>query len=277
MNELPTQNTGLLLDFSPSIWLAGDIPYEIILESGNWLEHNVVAERQKGDFDTKGCVTYSLCNNIEIQHKFKGINLNLSDRFTAKASDTQQNGNTFERVADSMRNIGVVKESDYPNDPFAPNWNTYYQTIPQTVMQKAVKVDMNYAIIPRSTDWANQLRKYLKQSPLWITWPASPYHAMTLMNVRSDNIYADVKDHYQDIKKIKISDIAIAAVVKLNKLINMNDNFVIYKDGSEYQLALKAKSEEGFAQQLFSAGATHLLTSDGKPNFVEIDKIAKIQ
>lgn len=56
----------------------------------------------------------------------------------------------------------------------------------------------------------------------------------------------------------------------------MNDNIVIYKNGSEYQLAHKAKSEEGFAQQLFDANASNLLTLEGKPNFVEIDKIARI-
>lgn len=56
----------------------------------------------------------------------------------------------------------------------------------------------------------------------------------------------------------------------------MNDNIVIYKNGSEYQLAHKAKSEEGFAQQLFDANASNLLTPEGKPNFTEIDKIARI-
>lgn len=274
MNELPLHNTGLLTEFSPSIWLAADIPYEVVLESGNWLPYNVGAEKQKDPVESMGCVTFSLGNNLEIQHKFKGIDINLSDRFTAKMSDTQMNGNTFERVADSMRNIGVVREETWPNSPKAQTWAEYYRMPPQEVINKAVKVDFNYAIIPRATDWSAQLQKYLKQSPLWITWPADPYHAMTLMRVSGSTAY--VKDHYQDIKTVKVSDIAIAAVVKLNKLINFMDNIVIYKNGSEYQLAHKAKSEEGFAQQLFDAGASHLLTSEGKPNWVEIDKVARI-
>jgi len=57
--------------------------------------------------------------------------------------------------------------------------------------------------------------------------------------------------------------------------IPMNPNVVIYKNGSEYQLAFKAVSEQGFAQQLLDAGCPSLV-KDGKPNFVEIDKIAHV-
>lgn len=56
----------------------------------------------------------------------------------------------------------------------------------------------------------------------------------------------------------------------------MHDNIAIYKNGNEYQVAYRIKSEEGLAQILFGAGAGDLLTTDGKPNFVEIDKITHV-
>jgi hypothetical protein len=71
---------------------------------------------------------------------------------------------------------------------------------------------------------------------------------------------------------ISVSKIYYALKIVLTHM----PNIVIYKNGSEYQIAHKAKSEEGFAQQLFDAGAHHLLTSDGKPNFAEIDKVAHL-
>ena len=56
----------------------------------------------------------------------------------------------------------------------------------------------------------------------------------------------------------------------------MNDNIRIFKNGSEYIVGSRTKSEEGLAQKLFDAGADNLLTLEGKPNFVEIDKISHV-
>lgn len=236
---LPIQNTGLIPEITPSAWLGGNIPYQVVNENANWVPFDVEHEKQKDPLETMACVTFSLLNNLEIQHKFRGVDINLADRFTAKVSNTQQNGNTFERVADSCRlsssrGVGVVLEPIWPNKPKAQTWAEYYATIPQDVLQKALKVDFNYEIVPRSTNWVETLRYNLKQCPLWITWPANPYHAMTLLNIREDNINADVKDHYSNsIRRIKVSDIALAARVVLNQLINeemklVKDNGTVY-------------------------------------------------
>lgn len=253
MEELPNHNTGLINEFSPSVWLGGNIPYEVRLESGNWLPFDVVHEKQKDPVEVMACVTFSLLNNFEIQHKFKGIDINLSDRFTAKASDTQMNGNTFERVADSTRHTGVVREETYPNNPKAQTWAEYYKEIPQDVLKKAVKVDFNYEIIPRVADWSGQLQKYLKQCPLWITIPEPhPNHAVTLLRVVGNTAY--IKDHYsQAIRTIKVSDISIAAKVVLNKLIQFNMNqtkIVLSKDGKTVYKAVPIATDfENFKKQ----------------------------
>lgn len=239
MPDLPQHNTGLIPDLTPNVWIGGSIPYVVNNESADWRPYVANYELQRDPLETMACVTFSLLNNLEIQHKFRGVDINLADRFTAKVSDTQMNGNTFENVADSCRAsssrcVGVVKEPIWPNNKYK-TWAEYYANIPQEVLQKALKVDFNYEIIPRSTDWANTLRYNLKQCPLWITWPANPYHAMTVLFVKPDNINAVALDHYdQQIKTIKVSDIAIAARVVLNKLINeetmqlIKDNGVVY-------------------------------------------------
>lgn len=244
---LPKHNTGLIPQLSSTIWVAGQIPYEVRLESGDWRPFDVLHERQKDPVEVMACVTFSELNNIEIQNKFAGVDVNFSDRFTAKVSDTQMNGNTFERVNDSMRHIGVVPESVYPNEPKAQTWSEYYQPIPQHILDQAVKLDISYGVIPRVSDWSGQLKKYLKQSPLWITWPASPYHAMTLMHVSGSTAY--VKDHYsQSIRTVKVDDIAIAAVVKLNKPTNMTKRYIV-KDGSKMGLLVS----EGFGGNIVYA------------------------
>lgn len=253
MNKLPNYNTGLIPEFSESIWIGSQIPYEIRLESGDWLPFDVVHEKQKDPVECMDCVTFSLLNNFEVQHKSKGVDINLSDRFTAKVSDTQMNGNTFERVADSARRIGVVREETYPNNPKAQTWAEYYKPVPQDILSKAVKVDFNYEIIPRTSDYEAQLKKYLKQCPLWITIPApNPNHAVTLMRISNGKAY--IKDHYsQAIRTIPVSDISIAAKVVINKLIEFNMNqtkIVLSKDGKTVYKAVPVATDfENFKKQ----------------------------
>ena len=277
MTELPQKNTGLIPEITEDAWLGGNIPYQVNNESADWRPYDVEHEKQKDPVETMACVTFSLLNNLEIQHKFKGVDINLSDKFSAKVSNTQQNGNTFERVADSCRlsssrSIGVVAESIWPNKPKAQSWAEYYKSIPQEILQEALKVDFNYEFIPHSTSWAETLRHNLKQCPLWITWPKDPYHAMTLMYVYPDNINADAKDHYtQSIKKIKVSDIALAARVVLNQLINKTmTNSLIVKNGSEWGIYDPATSEDGLITLMRNRGIPVPLKADGS---LDWDKI----
>lgn len=251
MSELPKQNTGLIPEFSQNIWLGGRIPYQVVLESGDWRPHVGVHEKQRDPVECKGCVSFSLTNNIEIQHDFKGIKINLSDRALAKVSDTQQNGNTFERVADAARKIGVLFEHQWPNLPKAFSWAEYYKPIPQELLSKAIKLDFNYEIAPHETNWAAALRRELKQCPLWVTWPQNPYHAVTLLAVPNDTD-AYVQEHYDiPIKKVRVSDIAIAAKVVINKYISMNETkIVLSKDGKTVYKAVPVATDfENFKKQ----------------------------
>lgn len=259
-------NSGLIPDISPSIWLGEQIEYSVVNETGNWRPYVTRHERQKDPLETMACVSFSCNNALETQYKFYGIDVNFSDRALAKMSNTQVNGNTLEAVNNTARHIGLLLESQWPNEPKATTWADYYKPIPTTLQP----VPQSFQYAWTAVDVPN-LKKELKQSPLQITIVAPhPNHAVTLLHIEGDKAY--IQDHYNyQIRQISVSSIAVALKVVLRKPMN---NVVIYKNGSEYQIAHKAKSEEGLAQQLFDAGAGHLLTSDGKPNFAEIDKIA---
>lgn len=265
---IPQHNTGLINNFSENIWLGGTIPDVVINESGDWLDYDVTHEKQKDPIETMACVTFSLNNNLEIQHNFKGIDLNLSDRFSAKMNDTQMNGNTFERVADAARKIGVVPESLYPNSPKAQTWAEYYRAISQEIINKAVKVDFNYEIIARTNDFEAQLQKYLKQCPLWITiYSPNPNHAVTLLKVSNGKAW--IKDHYsQSIKTIKVSDIAIAARVVLNNLINFNMNEFVKTINNKGQVGIVvfADTVENYKFLCKSYGVEPKVNTDGTIN-----------
>ncbi len=215
------------------------------------------------------CATFSDLSSLEIQAKQQtGIEPNWSDRFIAKMSGTTPRGNYLDKVADTVRSIGLVREEDWPA-PINYTWNSYYADIPQDVINKAIKVNIAYeSIVPSETE----LLYHLKQCPIQIVIPnPNPNHAVVLVHI--ENGLAYYFDSYSPyLKTIAVNKIHYA----LKIVLTMPTNFTIYKNGSEYQLAHKAKSEEGFAQQLFDAGLNHLLTSDGKPNFDEINKIAHV-
>src|ERR1044072_4550351 len=269
MTDIPNVNTGFLPGSgTKNLWIGGTIPYEVRLESGDWRPFVPLGEKQKDPLETMACVTFSDLNILETQAKQQtGIEPNWSDRFIAKLSGTTPQGNYLDKVADTVRNVGLVREEDWPTPPNA-TWNTYYADIPQDVLSKAMKVTVAYESVAPS-----DFKKHLKQSPLQvIVTNTNPHHAVALVHIDGTTAYY-YDSYYPYLKTTNLSNLYNYA---LKIVLTMNDHIVIYKNGSEYQLALKAKSEEGFAQQLFDAGAANLLTSDGKPNFPEIDKIAHV-
>lgn len=269
MNELPDYNTGLIPDITPSLWMGADnaIPYEVRLESGDWRPFVVRHEKQKDPLETMACVSFSCNNCLEIQYLFFGIDVNFSDRLLAKTSDTQQNGNTLERVNDTARNGGLVLETEWPNKQFK-TWAEYYADIPQDVLNKRVKQDFQYqwtAVTPEN------LKKQLKQSPLQITIPAPhPYHAVTLLHIDGDKAY--IQDHYSyQIRQIKVSAIAVALKVVLTKP-NMTNSKLV-KQGSTYGYFDPATAEDALISAMRNRGITPPLKADGKLDWDKVNSM----
>ena len=109
----------------------------IIRADGQW--EDVENERQSSDdFDTFSCVSFGMNTQEELYMKNRyGIDENHSDRFLAKASDTQPNGNTPQKVYEARRKRGFVLEIEWPWTT-EKTWAEYMADIPQKLYTLAI-------------------------------------------------------------------------------------------------------------------------------------------
>lgn len=186
-------NLGVLLGKRDSDFIGGTIPYEVRVPSGDWGEWLPSTEKQKDPVETMACVTFSALNSLETQYKFlTGQEINFSDRFTAKMSDTTPQGNYQYKVADSIRKDGLVLESDYPSPTGTFDWNIYYQQIPQSVKDKAIKFDIAYEWIDNNKE---QMLYHVKHAPLQIVI-MNGRHAVENFFIRSEQGVYEYFDSY---------------------------------------------------------------------------------
>lgn len=254
MNDIPQKNTGVIEGSgTKNLYIAGTIPYEVVLESGDWRPFLVIGEKQFRVEDFMDCVTFSDLSDLEIQEKQQtAVEVNWSDKFIAKLSGTTHDGNYLDVVADTVRKIGVVREEEWPTAAF-DNWNSYYAPIPQEVIDKALKKSIAYEFI--SVDKASLLY-HLKQCPIQITIPKPhPNHAVVLVAIEGDTAF--YFDSYPGttnyLKTIDVSLISYALKIVLKG--NMKITFVHRTGTSEYGFV-----EEGQLGSHYSpaADADHL-------------------
>lgn len=175
----------------------------------NYEDSLPVKEVQERGFETYSCVSFSADNNIEILHKRQyGVEQNYSDRYTASMSDTVPgSGNTFKKVADSIRKNGMVLEEEYPWG--GTNNVEYLQKPPQSVKDKAKAWLQAFEIQYEWVDWAgcdpNEIYQALLYGPVQVSVDANATytreiskntnHAVTVykgVNKKSFSIF----DHY---------------------------------------------------------------------------------
>lgn len=254
MNDLPTKNTGVIEGSgTKSLYLAGTIPYEVVLQSGDWRPYLVVGEKQFRKEDFMDCVTFSDLSDLEIQEKQQtGVEVNWSDRFIAKLSGTTHQGNYLDKVADTVRLIGLVPEETWPTKE-DDDWDSYYVPIPQSVIDKAVKRFILYEGI--GIDKASLLY-HLKQCPIQITLPAPhPNHAVVLVHIEDDTAY--YFDSYPGttnyLKTINVSLISYALKIVLKG--TMSNVIFVHKAGtSEYGFYIPATSEDTIKDKALNFG-----------------------
>lgn len=261
------KNTGVIIELKPQDFVAGTLPYEVLNPAGDWTPYLPSAENQASHFtDSQACVTFSCLNVIETQYKFfTGKEINFSDRFIAKMSGTTQQGNTVQKVLDTINQFGLVLEEEWPA-PANFTWDEYYAEIPQAVKDKARKdIKVQYEFhFPATSDYAREL----KHVPLeMILESNNPYHSVEMVNTTQQF------DQYTPNLRPQRS-IYVATKILLKGLI-MNPNVVIYKVGDEYQVASRAITQQGLAQLLLEKGCPDLIGADGNPDFNKINQIAK--
>jgi hypothetical protein len=138
-------------------------------ELGQWDYYLPVLEVQNNYFDRMSCVSYSILNCLEILWKFQfNTERNFSDRYIAQLSGTTDRGNSLENVFDTIREVGLVDESLYPDD--AKTWDEYYKTVPQEIINIGLDFKGKYNLY---REWVNPTRipdimKALESAPLQI-------------------------------------------------------------------------------------------------------------
>jgi hypothetical protein len=155
---------------------------------------------------TAFCLTFSILNCFEtlIKSKNDGKEINFSDRWTGVKAKTSHTGNTFNRVADAIREHGLTLEhycgwkDEWLKEPYK-YWNEI-NTLPKDV--KIIKgKTFNHSWVRTNL---NSLRDALADTPLWVgvgvgsTWENSivakprrydAYHGVEL-------VYIDKKYKY---------------------------------------------------------------------------------
>ena len=215
---------GLLEQIQPSIkdWRAGGITGKtkvILREDGDYSKFLPEKEYQKAVlFDSYSCITFSALNCIETIAKVQyGLDWNLSDRFTAKMSNTTKNGNYFAYVAESIRKHGVVNEEvwPFPRKQISPayTWDNHYEDIPDEVRAEGLKWLEEWKV---EWEWVPMrlIPEHLKYGPMQVGVLAWPYkknglyhdggdirrnHGVMYYNHEED--YEEIYDHYDDVKK----------------------------------------------------------------------------
>ncbi len=237
MNEkFPQQNTGLIeAPLRPTDYIAGTIPFEVRNPMGDWRDYVPLEEKQYSEnIDTMGCVSFSANNCLEIQTKHQtGADINYSDRYLAKMSGTTKEGNWLAKVGDTIRHNGVVLESTYPA-PLNYTWNTYYYTVPQTVINGAIRLKVNYEFLPiRQTALDKETLRYqLLHAPIQVVIPAPhPNHAVVLLHIKGDTAYYfDTYPPYLKTMKVSLITSALKYVltIKKNNMFLANDAGTVY-------------------------------------------------
>jgi hypothetical protein len=189
----------------PNDYVAGasGIEYFVRNVNGNWHSSLPDNERQYSDnIDTMSCVTFSALNSIEIQlnymldHGLLTTNtrifltdngyivngkFNFSDRFTAIMSDTRPTGNYLTKVAQAIRDFGLIPESMLPFG-YPYSWEEYHD---KNVITQEMKdlgkecliyltIQYEWVLTPsmsigKTIDEIGEIRlHHLKQAPLQI-------------------------------------------------------------------------------------------------------------
>jgi len=157
--------------------VGGTLTYEARQPDGNWEPYLPPGEWQKSDNgDSMSCVSFGHLNSIETQEKQQtGKQVNYSDRWIAKMSNTDRRGNYLYKVADAIREYGLVQESDYPA-PKTYTWDEYHAPIEEPLLGQLkikglawlAKWDVKYEWVAVDKE---SLKKHLKHAPLSVIIP----------------------------------------------------------------------------------------------------------
>lgn len=252
-------NHGVKLGQRPEDYQAGAftfISYEVRNPSGDWKPYLPTKEKQYGAEDSLSCVSFSATSSIEIQVKFlTGKEVNYSDRWIAKMSGTDREGNWLYKVGDAVRHFGLVPEEAYPA-PLRYTFDQYHAPIPEPLLstlkakgQEWLKRwDVKTEFIPATKE---MMLKHLKHAPLQIIVPG---HAIVNFLCEADVVhYFDTYDPH--LKTTKYGNVqSVYKYVLTPKTMQEKPKHVIINDGGKlYFIVLQGFCVGGAAAKSMDA------------------------
>ena len=195
------KQSGYIHEERDTDYVAGTLAGDIVNPSGDWTPFLPKGEKQYKDykFDTQSCTTFSACNIIETWVNSVKLNpeqaqllsnlgffdtgeFNISDRFTAIMADTTPQGQSFQKVWDSIRKDGILAEKHLPFG--GDNWAEYHDKSVITDEMKALaKKSLEVFLFAYSWANTNDLQSHLKEAPIHIAIPKQATHATELVSI----------------------------------------------------------------------------------------------
>lgn len=268
IEKAPTDNRDYILGSTSKL------PKIILQADRNWLPWKPTKEVQRNNlFDTYGCVSFSRNNCLEIMEKRKyGTEFNRCDRFLVVASGTiPRQGNSMDKVAQTARKHGSVKEEMYPLTPSMTE-SEYYQAVPEALFVEALTYKDLYEDQYEWVSWGgadkNKMWEALQYGPLQVSIQAygqyangvymptgtqDTNHLVTLMHADYGKWWK-ILDHYENEIKTLDWDYYFGAAMRHNiekrmfKLVKGDQKpevYVVGADGKLRHIYNEACFEEG--------------------------------
>lgn len=281
LKDLEVQiNDGAILGKRDSDYVGSVLPYNVRLVDGNWTKYTSDGEQQYSNAaDSMACVTFSHLNILETQEKQQtGYAPNYSDRWIAKMSGTTREGNYLWKVADTVRQFGLVWEKDYPAPAGPWTFDEWMADIPASKIGE-LKIlgevwkrwwTISYEWVDLTNDPVNNILKALRQCPVQMVFPN---HAVEAIYKPADIV--TYFDTYQPwIKGKPLSQFTAALKIILNPLKGQKmTNAVLVKKGQEYGWYVPCINPSALISEALHYGVEIPKNPDGSANFTEIDKM----
>lgn len=163
-------------------YFAGTLPEKVINPSGDWRTDLPVPEHQRqNNVEPNSCVTHVIENAIQTLQRFQYKEQHeYAERFIAIMSETDPNrGNNPKRVAQAIRDYGLLPYSALPYDETIDTLDKFYSPKPMTeelkFTAKKFSDDYNfqyeYSTTPATPKKEKKaiLQKYLTMSPIGVS------------------------------------------------------------------------------------------------------------
>jgi hypothetical protein len=259
---LKKENDMYIYTQKPTDWIFGSytgIKRDGKNNGGQWTDYLPVMESQIIDGqDTWFCTTFSTLNCLEILHKWKtGVEKNWSDMYNAVLAGTRPlGGNSLQVVGDTIRQYGLVNETDYPMQKWFEGIK-----VPQEITDKGKKWFDTYAfnfesVRPSLESYQNDVIDALEYSPLAVgvayadgegilNPKTQPNHLVALVGYKYGE-YWIVMDSYKTKLKKYHWNYRFAGIVSYNLTIK-NEHMLKLIDNQIYLLVEGKEQKAGIA------------------------------